>query len=118
MWQTTDNGADVKTKAMELARVFNDGGYATDTDVIFHRHVCYADCENSIVVNYNGDLYKCTAREFSPETREGLLTPDGKVEWNERFAKRMERKFADQALCRVRHYADMPFRLHAKQART
>ena len=97
VWQTTDNGADVKTKAMELARVFNDGGYATDTDVIFHRHVCYADCENSIVVNYNGDLYKCTAREFSPETREGLLTPDGKVEWNERFAKRMERKFADQA---------------------
>lgn len=96
LWQTADNGSEAKSKATNLAEIFNAGGYKTQTDIIYHRHVCYADCENSIVVNYNGDVYKCTAREFAPATREGQLTPDGNVEWNDRFAKRMHVKYADK----------------------
>ena len=95
VWQTATDSHDIKSKALKLAEIFNSGGYKTETDVIYHRHVCYADCENSIVINYNGDVYKCTAREFSPETREGYLTEDGKIEWNERFAKRMHIKYAN-----------------------
>ena len=40
---------------------------------------CYADRVNCIVVNYNGDLYKCTARDFIPENREGFLDREGRV---------------------------------------
>ncbi|MCM1140320.1 MAG: radical SAM protein [Muribaculum sp.] len=51
---------------------------------------CYADSPNNIVINYNGDIYKCTAREFSPDTREGYLRHDGIIEWNQRYSQRMK----------------------------
>lgn len=41
---------------------------------------CYADYENSIVVNYDGALYKCTARDFTLENRVGTLLPNGDME--------------------------------------
>jgi uncharacterized protein len=54
---------------------------------------CYADKENCIVINYNGDIYKCTARDFKPEIREGILNPDGTVTYNERYHERMNIKY-------------------------
>ena len=50
---------------------------------------CYADCENNVVINYNGDIYKCTARDFQPENREGVICADGHIEFNDVFKKRM-----------------------------
>lgn len=38
---------------------------------------CYADYTHSIVINYNGDVYKCTARDFKAEERIGYLNADG-----------------------------------------
>ena len=61
---------------------------------------CYADKENNIVVNYNGDLFKCTARDFLPENREGFLDVDGELILNQRFQKRMQSKFAN-SVCRA-----------------
>lgn len=49
-----------------------------------NRYRCYADRKNSLVVNYNGDIFRCTARDFTSEKREGILLPNGSVEWNER----------------------------------
>ena len=56
---------------------------------------CYADKQNSFVINYNGDIYQCTAREFSPENKEGYLCKDGTIEHNERYYKRMESRFSN-----------------------
>lgn len=55
-------------------------------------YLCYADKPSSIVVNYNGDIFKCTARDFVKEAREGVLKPDGTIEFNERYEERMEVK--------------------------
>lgn len=49
---------------------------------------CYADKENSIVINYDGAVYKCTARDFNAKNREGQLLSDGGVEWNARHEQR------------------------------
>lgn len=57
------------------------------------KHRCYADAENSICINYNGDVHKCTARDFKPEVREGELKEDGSIEYNEKYRKRMMLKF-------------------------
>ncbi|MEG0519444.1 MAG: radical SAM protein, partial [Bacteroidales bacterium] len=54
---------------------------------------CYADKENSVVINYNGDVYKCTARDFSPELREGFLGIDGEIIFNQRYHTRMNSRF-------------------------
>lgn len=53
---------------------------------------CYADCENKIVINFNGDIYKCTARDFTKKNREGVLCADGHIEFNTRYEKRMRLK--------------------------
>src|SRR5690606_8881292 len=34
---------------------------------------CYADKRNSAVINYNGDIFKCTARDFTTVQRAGYL---------------------------------------------
>lgn len=45
-------------------------------------HICYADLFNEAVINYNGDVFKCTAREFLQENREGVLTDSGQIVWD------------------------------------
>lgn len=57
------------------------------------RNSCYADKTNFVTINYNGELFKCTARDFESKSREGVLTDDGKIEWNDKHEKRMNSKF-------------------------
>ena len=57
---------------------------------------CYADKLNSAVINYNGDLYKCTARDFTTENKVGILNENGDLIWNEGYInKRMNSKFTN-----------------------
>ena len=43
-------------------------------------HRCYADYRHNVVINYNGLLYRCTARSFSKENSFGSLGVDGIIE--------------------------------------
>jgi len=54
---------------------------------------CYADKQNQATINFNGDIFKCTARDFKTENREGVLTIDGNIAWNEKHHERMNAKF-------------------------
>lgn len=55
---------------------------------------CYADKRNSAVINFNGDLYKCTARDFTKVKRAGYLNDNGELVWeNDYLEKRMNVKF-------------------------
>lgn len=62
----------------------------------FNHHVssiptpkCYADTCDSLVVNYNGDVFKCTANNFSSENREGVLASTGEVCFNSKYNERL-----------------------------
>ncbi len=57
---------------------------------------CYADRINQANINYNGDVYKCTARDYTKENREGILNEKGEIIWNEKYEKRFERKYANK----------------------
>ena len=58
------------------------------------RDSCYADKLNSAVINYNGDIFKCTARDFTTAKRAGYLSQDGELIWEEDYLnKRMAAKF-------------------------
>ena len=61
------------------------------------RHSCYADKFNQATINYNGDVYKCNAREFDKKTREGVLNKDGYIEWNEKRDNRMNAKLNNKS---------------------
>ena len=57
---------------------------------------CYADKKNQALINYNGDVFKCTARDFTKENREGILNDKGEIEWNERYKKRFDKKYTNK----------------------
>lgn len=60
-------------------------------------HSCYADKYNQALINYNGDVFKCTARDYKTENREGVLTEKGTIQWNDNFQKRMyETRFSNK----------------------
>ena len=50
---------------------------------------CYADKINHATINYNGEVFKCTARDFDSNSKEGILEIDGSISWNDKFQKRI-----------------------------
>jgi uncharacterized protein len=61
------------------------------------RDSCYADKRNSAVINYNGDLFKCTARDFTTSDRAGYLSDNGELIWeNDYQERRMDIKFKNK----------------------
>jgi uncharacterized protein len=48
---------------------------------------CYAERERQYIVNYNGDVHKCSVSKFRPEERFGFIRDDGELvreqRWND-----------------------------------
>lgn len=78
---------------------FEAAGFDVGSDDVHFHHVWYADSPRHAVINYNGDVFKCTARDFATESREGRLNNEGRIEWNEKFFQRMAIKYSNEA-CR------------------
>jgi len=57
---------------------------------------CYGDHKNHATINYNGEVFKCTARDFTSANSEGILSDNGRILWNEKFEKRMNIKFKNK----------------------
>ncbi len=60
------------------------------------RFSCYADKINQALVNYNGDVFKCSARDFKKENAEGFLNKDGLIEWNEKQKERIKSRLKNK----------------------
>ncbi len=57
---------------------------------------CYADKPNCVVINYDGNIYKCTAQDFKEKMSEGYLDEDGEIHNNSRYYERMNSKYANK----------------------
>jgi uncharacterized protein len=95
VWQndSLDNASDIMK---ENAKIMREKGFKTSVKYSPNNVLqsCYADKRNSVVINYNGDIFKCTARDFLPENRVGYLSDEGKLIWNDGYLdKRMNAKF-------------------------
>lgn len=64
------------------------------------RNPCYADTKNQMTINYNGDIYKCTARDFTEENKEGYIGEEGDIIWNDRSKERDKSRF-DNKPCKT-----------------
>lgn len=83
------------------------------------RDSCYADKRNSAVINYNGDLFKCTARDFTTVTRAGYLSEEGDLVWeNDYQERRMKAKFKNKPCltCRLMPLCNGGCSQHAMEA--
>lgn len=92
VWQDAGNNtAKGSELIIKIQNEFNSKQLCTNSKYT-NNYRCYADCENNVVINYNGDIYKCTARDFLPENKEGVISADGHVEFNDIFKERMSVK--------------------------
>ncbi|MFR1987084.1 MAG: SPASM domain-containing protein [Prevotellamassilia sp.] len=64
----------------------------------------YGDKNNTAVINYNGDVFKCTARNFTKTHREGILSPEGEVIWNEQNELRRSLNYGTTTCKRCKIY--------------
>lgn len=88
VWQ--DNATQqTREKLDRLAHELTAEGYRVQMHKSCNSQFCYADKECTAVVNYDGNVYKCTAREFRPELAEGTLSADGHIIYNKRYTRRM-----------------------------
>jgi len=60
---------------------------------------CYADKENSVVVNYDGNIYKCTARNFDEKNSEGIINSEGRLIWNKNHRKMITKDSLNIEIC-------------------
>lgn len=105
VWQDGDLEYSIEDILVETMEIFKKGGF----DVSRRRastveRPCYADRECQVLINYNGDVFKCTARDFRPERREGFLNENGEIIWeNDALEKRLNVKLKNEHClsCRV-----------------
>lgn len=108
VWQDGNNRNNDPTyaKARRFRKNLNEAGFPTNNNRLLNgvNNSCYADKRNQLLVNYNGDIFCCTARDFKPEHRLGHLDDNGSVVWDgDRYSKRMASKFSKPVchVCRI-----------------
>lgn len=93
VWQEQNDDSMESTIQSTKEQYISTGYDVNISSVLGSTYRCYADNDSDLVVNYNGNIYKCTARDFTPNNSEGVLNPDGTIAWNGRYKKRQEIKY-------------------------
>ncbi|MBL7787087.1 MAG: radical SAM protein [Chitinophagales bacterium] len=96
VWQETDKS--LGTKVNTFINLAKKAGFNTAQDILIDsvRNSCYADKNNHATINYNGEVFKCTARDFKSGNKEGELHSDGSITWNDKFYSRMQIKLQNK----------------------
>lgn len=98
VWQDSANGQNKEAfeeQEDNLRSTLKNHGFLVKNKLRLQRYRCYADSENEVVVNYDGNLFRCTARDFTTERAEGKLLPSGELQMNELSKKRTDIKFGN-----------------------
>lgn len=96
VWQETDKNLGEKVNELNLK--FRAAGFRSIYGGVLNnvKNSCYADRKNQATINYNGDVFKCTARNFSSESKEGNLSNTGAIDWNSKRDARLDVKFKNK----------------------
>lgn len=107
VWQDRPNEEDeTELKITEIRRRFRHENFIVLANYIPHdvRDSCYGDKINHILINYNGDVYGCTARDFNKDNRIGFLDESGVIQFDEeKVHKRNTSKYSKPVCkeCRI-----------------
>lgn len=106
IWQDVCHNNDYDSFNQEFLNVkkaFESAGLAliSNIDVPIR---CYADSPNSVVINYDGNIFKCTAQDFKKELSEGVLDKNGDIEYNAIYRERMNSKYANMTCLSCKIY--------------
>lgn len=94
VWQDTDkdkaSADDLHDELYSLFKKFKDAGFCCS----FHKvqntveNPCYGDKKNNLLINYDGKVFSCTARKFTSDNCEGILSTKGKIIWKGNLKER------------------------------
>lgn len=103
VWQEKDLSVEMDG-IRDVVNCFSENGLPVifnDIDTI--RNSCYGDRSNTAVINYNGDVFKCTAQDFTTENRVGILNDNGEITWSKSQEERQNYRFKNQQcrICRI-----------------
>jgi uncharacterized protein len=93
VWQDGRDNEDIFEIQLDK---FREAGFTVLSNLSMNnvKDSCYADKRNSAVINYNGDVFKCTARDFTTAKRQGYISESGELIWeNNNLERRMSVKF-------------------------
>ncbi|MDE5551590.1 MAG: radical SAM protein [Muribaculaceae bacterium] len=106
VWQQKERKDDRTDELVgDIKHLFKDKGF--NVSAFNHSdaaHACYADKTNYVLINYNGEAFGCTARDFVSENRIGMLQPDGTILYDEPvYSERAKAKFKNSVCheCRI-----------------
>ena len=86
VWQERkDRGDKTELKMKEIRKKFRKEGFIVLANYIPQdvRRSCYGDKRNYAIINYNGDVFGCTARDFTKDCRIGVLDSEGNIVYDE-----------------------------------
>lgn len=106
IWQTYEKeGNDnlVKSTLDENFIKLKKAGFNLSINANYHKFggiLCYADRINYANINYDGNIYRCTAQDYTPATALGHLDENGHIIWDEEKIKGINRQaFFDNPAC-------------------
>lgn len=108
VWQTIDKEDDTQSELeAEISLIKEKGVFIRHNTFKYNRGcICYADSVRQSVVNYDGSLFKCTARDFADLNHSvGYIDNDGKPIWNNNYYKHFLKAPFDNDECKKCKYA-------------
>lgn len=110
VWQDKDNNKILLSDIQETKFKFEEAGFKIDENILDCKgYKCYADLFNQAVINYDGRVFKCTARNFEKEKEDGLLTEDGDIKWNDLLSLKMAKSTFENEKCMECKYLPVCF---------
>lgn len=109
VWQDDGTAADedaIDSLVVDDVKLFRSKGLHAYCSKFFNmvKDSCYGCKRNYVLVNFNGDLFQCTARDFATDKRYGYLSAAGKLVYeNGLVEKRREVRFRKHVCeqCRI-----------------
>ena len=100
VWQTSPE-KEVSYKIKDVLNLFMVNGFAVSYMNLARRsYSCKSGKVDQAIISYNGDVYKCSGRDFTNELREGVLQDNGCIKWNNlKLEKRLSQTTYDNEYC-------------------
>lgn len=100
IWQTKQINSSKSIK--NIIDTFLANGFRVSYMNFFDRGFsCKASKPNQSAISYNGDVYKCTGRDFTDKMKDGVLLENGNINWfNEKLHNRLSIITYENDLCK------------------
>ena len=97
VWQDS-KGEDISNLVKKTISKFRKYGFKSYKYPLNNVKVsCYGDKTYAAIINYNGDVYKCTAVDFQKQKRDGYINDKGEIIWeNNSLDERKNAKFKNK----------------------